>query len=80
MYVLTCMYMKGGVELKPLNNRRYCVKMYEVKHDCEAATFMKDNVPNYKLESGYYQFTEPEYILHDTEVVLMDKVHAHDIV
>ena len=39
------------------------------------AEFLKNKVPDYKLESGFYQFTKPEYIPNDTEVIFIDKVY-----
>ena len=35
-----------------------------------------EGIPNYypKLGYGFYEFTKPEFILHNKQVILMDKV------
>ena len=61
--------------MKPLNKRQYQVELYDVTEDCEVTEFLRSKLQNYRLESGYYQFTKPEYISDDTEVIFIDKVY-----
>ena len=60
--------------MKPLNKRTYKVDSYNVTENCRVTEFLRSNVPDYKLELGYHQFTEPEYIPDNTEVIFVDKV------
>ena len=61
--------------MKPLNKQRYILEFYDVTEDYKVADFLKSKVPDYKLESSYYQFTKPEHIPDDIEVIFIDKVY-----
>ena len=58
-----------------LDEKRFQVTFYDVDESCVLANFAK-KIPGYKVESGsgYFEFTEPVYVLPDDEVMLMDKV------
>ena len=55
-------------------------KLYWVTEDCQLAEFTK-NIPGLmhrcKLGYGFYEFTKPEYISFDKQVILMDKVFSN---
>ena len=56
--------------------------IYEVPEDCDDTllSFGRKHIPGFRSESGYgyFEFTKPEYLKFNKNVILMNKVnHNH---
>ena len=64
-------------EVEKVVNEQY-YQLYYVPQDCTTTVkeFLEDRQLHYSLCLGYafYEFTEPELIAHNKQVILMDKV------
>ena len=67
------------IDLSDLQEITSTCTPYDVTEECVVVEFARKHKMSYKPTSGcgYFEFTKPEYISPDTNIILLHKVHQH---